>query len=85
MLSYASCSLGIIAPSNIFNASQLQSLINQARSNAAQTAIEFSNGNPKLAKGIKAQLDNALDLYQEGKELPLEINIGMKYCAIKLL
>ena len=77
MLSSSSCSLGIAAPHDIFEASQLDSLIQQARANASQTAIQFSNGNPKLAKGIKAQLDVALDLYQKGKELPLELNIGV--------
>jgi hypothetical protein len=77
MLSYASCSLGIMAPSNIFNASQLRLLIDQARRNVTQTAVQFSNGNPKLAKGIQAQLELALDLYEKDKELPIEINIGM--------
>lgn len=78
LLSAAPRSLGIAAPSDIFNNSQLQSLVNQARSNVEHTAIQFSNGNSKLAKGIQAQLEMALDLYEQQKELPLEMNIGMK-------
>ena len=74
-------SLGIAAPTNIFNSSQLQLLINQARNTTQETAIEFSNGNPNLAKGIQAQLDIALNLYEQGKGLPLELNLGMKLSA----
>ena len=77
ILSAVPRSLGISAPSDIFNASQLKSLISEARSTVTQTAIEFSNGNPKLARGIQAQLEIALDLYEQGKELPLELNLGM--------
>ena len=71
-------SLGIAAPTDVFNSSQLQLLIDQARRNLNQTAIEYSNGNPKLAKGIEELLKKALELYEKGTELPLELNLGMK-------
>lgn len=71
-------SLGIAAPSYIFYPAQLQSLVSQARSTLQETAIEYSNGNPKLAKGIQAQLEIALKLYEEDKELPLVLNLGMR-------
>jgi hypothetical protein len=76
LLSAVPRALGIAAPRDIFNSSQLHSLIAQARANLNDTATEFSNGNPKLAKGIMAQLNIALKLYESGKELPLEMNLG---------
>jgi fructose/tagatose bisphosphate aldolase len=82
LLSAAPRSLGIAAPNDIFNSSQLQSLLTQARGNVQETAIQFSNGNAKLAKGIQAQLEIALDLYEQGKELPLEMNVGMKHLTV---
>ena len=77
ILSAVPRSLGIAAPSDVFNSSQLQSLISQGRSTLTQIATEYSNGNPKLAKGIEAQLETALNLYEQDKELPLELNLGM--------
>ncbi|KAF8591679.1 GMC oxidoreductase [Ramaria rubella] len=79
LLSAAPRSLGIAAPSDIFNATHLRSLLSSARSNLTQTAFQYSNGQPKLAKGIKAQLEMALDLYERGKELPLEMNLEPGY------
>ena len=72
-------SLGIAAPTDVFNSLRLHFLINQARRNLNQTAIEYSNGNPKLAKGIEALLEKALELYEKGTELPLELNLGMSF------
>lgn len=43
-----------------------------------ETALQFSNGNSKLAKGIQAQLEMALDSYEQGTQLPLEMNLGIK-------
>ncbi|KAF8468031.1 alcohol oxidase [Gautieria morchelliformis] len=79
LLSAAPRSLGIAAPNDVFNTSKLQSLLKQARDSVKQTAIQFSNGNTKLAKGIQAQLEIALDLYEQGKELPLEMNLEPGY------
>ena len=70
-------SLGIAAPSNIFNATYLDNLVSQARSEIGDFAKNFSNGNPTLENGIAMQLSLALDLYQQDKELPLELNLGM--------
>lgn len=78
-LSAAPRSLGIAAPQDIFNSSQLHSLIAQARANLNDTAIEYANGNPKLAKGLMAQLNIALNLYEEGKAGPLEMNVEAGY------
>lgn len=72
-------SLGIAAPSDIFNASTIKSLVAQARLTQNATAVEFSNGNPDLAEGIAMQLSMALDLYQEDKELLLEMNLEPGY------
>lgn len=69
-------SLGIAAPSNVFNKTFLNSLLSEARSNLQAIATQFSNGNLDLAKGIAMQHSIALDLYQQDKELPLEMNLG---------
>jgi hypothetical protein len=69
-------SLGIAAPSDVFTPGQLATLVAQAQANLTHFAEEFSNGNPALAKGIAAQHQIALALYQRDKELPLEMNAG---------
>lgn len=69
-------SLSIIAPSNLFNESELNALLEQSRANLTETARLFSNGNPDLANGIGAQFNHALSLYSQNKELPLELNLG---------
>lgn len=69
-------SLGIAAPLDVFDKKTLSSLISQARDELAKHAEQFSNGNGDLAKGIEKQLNLALDLYQSGKGLPLELNLG---------
>jgi hypothetical protein len=69
-------SLGIAAPSDIFSPGQLATLIAQAQSNLTFYAEQYSNGNPALAKGIEAQHQIALALYQRNKQLPLEMNAG---------
>lgn len=69
-------SLGIAAPLDVFSKSQLATLIAQAQANLTHFAVEFSNGNSQLAKGIEAQHNIALALYRKNKELPLEMNLG---------
>jgi hypothetical protein len=76
LYSAISYSLAIAAPSNIFNSSFLSSLVEQARLTQNSTAVSFSNGNADLAKGIDMQLSLALDLYQQDKASPLEMNLG---------
>ncbi|KAJ7124169.1 alcohol oxidase [Mycena epipterygia] len=72
-------SLGIAAPSDVFTPSQLSMLIAQAEANLTHFATQFSNGNPALAKGIAAQHKIALALYQQNKELPLEMSAEPGY------
>ncbi|KAF8212665.1 alcohol oxidase [Mycena galopus ATCC 62051] len=69
-----SASLSIAAPSDVFTAAQLNALIADAEANLTHFAVQFSNGNPALAKGIAAQHNIALSLYKQNKELPLEVN-----------
>ena len=66
--------MGIAAPSDI--QINLPQLIAEARANLTATAKAFANGNQDLEKGISAQLDAALSLYERNKELPLEMNLG---------
>ncbi|KAJ7246455.1 alcohol oxidase [Mycena rebaudengoi] len=79
LYSAAPRSLSIAAPSDVFTRSQLTALISQAQSDLAHYAEQFSNGNPALAKGIAAQHRIALSLYQNNKELPLEMNLEPGY------
>lgn len=72
-------SLGIAAPSDVFTPTELKTLLEQAQVNLTRFAEEFSNGNPALAKGIAAQHKIALELYQQDKELPLEMNVEPGY------
>ncbi|KAJ7592206.1 alcohol oxidase, partial [Mycena floridula] len=79
LLSAAPRSLGIAAPSDVFSKSQLATLISQSQADLTKFASAFSNGNADLARGIAAQHKIALALYQQDKELPLEINIEPGY------
>ncbi|KAJ8078272.1 hypothetical protein PM082_000478 [Marasmius tenuissimus] len=71
--------LGIIPPSKILPGAELDTLIDQARSNLSHFADQFSNGNKLLAKGIQAQHEIALQLYLDDEEGPLEMNLGPGY------
>ncbi|KLO09499.1 alcohol oxidase [Schizopora paradoxa] len=84
LLSAIASSLSIIAPSNLFNKSELDELIEQSRANLTATARSFSNGNPDLANGIAAQFEHALSLYSQNKQLPLELNLGPSYAGPSL-
>ncbi|KAJ7089030.1 alcohol oxidase [Mycena crocata] len=79
LYSAAPRSLGIAAPSDVFSPNQLKTLIAQAQANLTHFANQFSNGNPALAKGIAAQHQIALALYQRDKELLLEMNAEPGY------
>ncbi|KAF5332978.1 hypothetical protein D9758_018275 [Tetrapyrgos nigripes] len=72
-------SLGLAAPSNIFQESELNDLLANAEKNIDFFASQFSNGNTGLAKGIKAQHEIALDLYRRNENLPLELNLLAGY------
>jgi choline dehydrogenase-like flavoprotein len=63
----------------VFAQAELKELVAQARANLSLFATQFSNGNPKLAKGIMAQHLIALNLYEQNKELPLEMNLEPGY------
>ncbi|KLO09498.1 alcohol oxidase [Schizopora paradoxa] len=79
VLSAIPSSLSIIAPSDLFNASELDALLEQSRASLTEMANSFSNGNENLAKGIAAQFEHALSLYSQNKQLPLELNLGSSY------
>ncbi|KAJ7628048.1 alcohol oxidase [Mycena polygramma] len=79
LYSAAPRSLSMAAPSNIFTPTQLSALIADAEANLTHFAVQFSNGNPALAKGIAAQHTIALSLYKHDKALPLEINADPGY------
>ncbi|KAJ7128446.1 alcohol oxidase [Mycena epipterygia] len=72
-------SLGIAAPSDVFSPGQLNAFLADAQGSLIDFAEQFSNGNPALAKGIAAQHQIALALYQRNEELPLEMNAEPGY------
>ncbi|KAL0572535.1 hypothetical protein V5O48_009429 [Marasmius crinis-equi] len=71
--------LAITPPSKIFSSSELDTLVAEAHANLSHFAAQFSNGNPNLAKGIKAQHKLALKLYLDDKAGPLEMNLTPGY------
>ncbi|THU80668.1 alcohol oxidase [Dendrothele bispora CBS 962.96] len=73
--SFVSRSLGIAAPSDIFNKSELNRLLQESEEKLNYFAALLSNGNPLLARGIQAQHRLALDLYRSNKNLPLEMSL----------
>ncbi|THU87389.1 alcohol oxidase [Dendrothele bispora CBS 962.96] len=79
LYSSASRSLGIAAPSNIFNQSEFKHILKESEEKLDYFATLLSNGNPLLARGIQAQHRLALDLYRSNKNLPLEMNLSPGY------
>lgn len=68
--------MSIVAPSDVLPKTQLHALLAQARSNLSYFATQFSNGNTELAKGIEAQHEILLEMYETDEALPLELNLG---------
>ncbi|THU81535.1 hypothetical protein K435DRAFT_936206 [Dendrothele bispora CBS 962.96] len=79
LYSAAPRSLGIAAPSDVFEESEFNRLLNQSEESLSRFASEFSNGNPQLAKGIESQYRIALSLYRQNENLPLEMNLEPGY------
>lgn len=52
------------------------SLLQDAKRDIGHYATLFSNGNENLAKGIQAQHEIALRLWEENKIGPVELNLG---------
>ncbi|THV04246.1 alcohol oxidase [Dendrothele bispora CBS 962.96] len=73
--SSVSRSLGIAAPSDIFNKSEFNGLLEESEEKLNYFAALLSNGNPLLARGIQAQHRLALDLYRSNNNLPLEMSL----------
>ena len=71
--------ISLVAPSDILTKSELDTIVAETRRNLTQTAAEFSNGNPALARGIQAQIEQSLALYESDIQLPLELNFASGY------
>jgi len=78
VLSACPRSLGLAAASDLFAESQLTSLLQDAKTDIGHYATVFSNGNKNLAKGIQAQHEIALRIWEENKIAPVEMNLGME-------
>ena len=69
--------LGIMPPFKVFdNQSAVDALVKDARANITKFATQFSNGNKDLAKGIEAQYQLALDLFEQDKNGPIEMTFS---------
>ncbi|KAF8957589.1 alcohol oxidase [Flammula alnicola] len=85
VLSAAPRSLGLAAASNLFAASELVSLVQDAQSNITHYAKLFSNGNADLEKGIEAQHAIVLNFWKRDKVAPVELNLEPGYGGPTLL
>ena len=79
MLSYVPRSLGLAAASDLYDQSQLKSVIQNAKINLEHYSKLFSNGNIQLQKGIETQYKLLLDLWERDRAAPLEINLEPGY------
>ena len=81
MLSYVSRSIGLAAASDLYDQSELTSVIQNAKINIQHYSKLFSNGNEQLQKGIEAQYKLLLDLWEQNRAAPLEINLEPGYAG----
>ena len=79
MLSYVSRSIGLAAASDLYDQSQLTSVIQNAKIDLQHYSKLFSNGNQQLQKGIETQYKLLLDLWEQDRAAPLEINLEPGY------
>ena len=79
MLSCVPRSLGIAAASDLYDRSQLTSVIQSAKMNLQHYSKLFSNGNEQLEKGIETQYKLLLGLWEQDRSGPLEINFEPGY------
>ena len=79
MLSSVPRSLGLPAASDLYDQSQLTSVIKNAKINLQHYSKVFSNGNEQLQKGIATQYKLLLDLWEQDRAAPLEINLEPGY------
>jgi choline dehydrogenase-like flavoprotein len=79
VLSCVPRSLGLAAASDVYNQSELTSVIQDAKTNIQQYAKIFSNGNEQLQKGIEMQYTLILNLWDQNRAAPLEMNVEPGY------
>jgi choline dehydrogenase-like flavoprotein len=79
VLSCVPRSLGLAAASDLYTQSHLTSVIQEAKTNLQHYSTLFSNGNEQLQKGIQAQHKLLLDLWDQDRAAPVEINIEPGY------
>lgn len=76
LYSAAPRTLSIAAPTDLLSKDRITSLINDAKRDIDKYASDYANGNSDLEKGIKAQHEIALDLYEKDKQGVVELNVG---------
>lgn len=79
VLSSVPRSLGLAAASDAFSQSQLTSVIQDAKTKIQHYAKVFSNGNEQLQKGIEMQHKLLLNLWEQDRAAPLELNVEPGY------
>ena len=79
VLSCVPRSLGLAAASDLYDQSRLTSVIQDAKTHIQHYSKLFSNGNEQLQKGIETQYKLLLDLWEQDRAAPLEINLEPGY------
>jgi choline dehydrogenase-like flavoprotein len=79
VLSSVPRSLGLAAASDLYRQSQLTSVVQNAKTTLQHYSKLFSNGNEQLQKGIETQYKLLLDLWEQDRAAPLEINLEPGY------
>jgi len=79
VLSCVPRSLGLAAASDLYSQSQLTNVIQDAKTNLQHYAKVFSNGNEQLQKGIEMQYTLLLNLWEQNRAAPVEINVEPGY------
>jgi choline dehydrogenase-like flavoprotein len=79
VLSCVPRSLSLAAASDLFSQSHLTSVIQHAQTNLQHYAKVFSNGNEQLQKGIEMQHKLLLNLWDQDRAAPVEINVEPGY------
>ena len=79
VLSCVPRSLGLAAASDLYDPSQLTSVLQNAKINLQHYSKLFSNGNEPLQKGIETQYKLLMNLWERDRAAPLEINLDPGY------
>ncbi|KAJ3566881.1 hypothetical protein NP233_g6722 [Leucocoprinus birnbaumii] len=76
LYSAAPRTIGLAGTTDLLPRDRITPLLTEARRDLDRYATEFANGNDALRKGIKAQHQIVLSLYEKDHEIPIELNVA---------